>query len=44
MFRSTRDFIIKRFDLFFKRQLSDKDILVERLRGLNLEWINNVIR
>lgn len=43
MFRSMCDFIIKRFDLFFKRRLSDKDTLIERLRGLNLEWVNDEV-
>lgn len=43
MFRSTRDFIMKQIDLFFKRRLSEKDIVVERLRALDLEWVRDEI-
>ena len=43
MFRSTRDFIMKQIDLFFKRRLSEKDILIEKLRALDLEWVRDEI-
>lgn len=43
MFHSVCDFIMKRIDLFFKRQLSDKDVVTERLRALDLEWVNDEI-
>ena len=43
MLRSVCDFVMKQIDLFFKRRLSDKDVVIERLRELDLEWVNDEI-
>lgn len=43
MFQKIRDCIAKQIDHFFKIQLSDKDVVIERLRALDLEWVNDEI-
>ena len=38
MFRSIRDFVAKQIDMIFKRNLNDKDKLIEKIRRMNFSW------
>lgn len=41
--QSVCDFIMKQIDVFFKRRLNEKDMLIEKLRELNLNWMTDEI-